>query len=134
MYGSEKLHLTDQKIQMATSSEKVYRDYQLGNFQGNLFALLADKFPLDVRRKILDTYRVNVDCRINIRASVTTSAFGYFISYPKDKFIEIQQVLDEIFNDTHKTPNYPGAYNILKADGYPGISHQSAGDLVVWFS
>ena len=119
---------------MSDSAENVYKDYELGNFQGNLFALLADKFPSDMRRKILNTYRVNLDCQIKVRASVTTNTIGYFISYPKDKFMEIQQTLDEIFSDTHKTPNYPGAYNIARADGYPAISHQRPGNLVLWFS
>lgn len=120
---------------MDQSSKKIYLDFDVGTFTGNIFCLLADKFPVNVRNTILDTYSVVLECRISIRRATKTNHIGYRIEYQKEKYDEIKHILDLIYKDIPKIEGYDYVYNSGHIDSqYPNIHNHNDGTLVVWFS
>lgn len=123
---------------MSTDSEKLYKDYELGRFHGNLFAFLADKFPAEIRLNILENYFVVVDCTITIRFMLETRHLGYFIKLSETKYAQIKSALDEIYKDIPKIDGYPDVYNSESMSNfnrrYPAVHNDEKRPLVVWLS
>ena len=110
-----------------------FRDYDLGTLHGNLFALVADKFPLLVLRDIMQEFSVIMDFKVKVRVSLLNNGIGYFVTYPDDRYDEIKRILDKIYEKFEPTPDYPNIYNLNKLNGYPSIFHRTPGQVVIWF-
>lgn len=110
-----------------------FRDYDLGTLHGNLFALVADKFPLLALRDIMQNFSVIMDFKVKIRVSLLNNSIGYFVTYPNGRYEEIKKILDKIYEKFEPTPDYPNIYNLNKLNGYPSIFHQTPGQTVIWF-
>ena len=121
---------------MSTSSQNLYKDYELGRFHGNLFAFLADKFPAEIRSNILENYFVVVDCTTTIRLLLKTGRLGYFMELSESKYTQIKAALNEVYKDIPKVDGYPDVYNSETMSSfnrrYPTVHNDENRSLVVW--
>lgn len=69
---------------MINKDSDKFKDFKLGTVQGNLFALIADKFPMASLREIIESHSIISDFDIKVRVSYTNKSVGYFISYPRN--------------------------------------------------
>lgn len=116
---------------------KCYVDYEIGKFQGNIFALIADKFPSNIRDEILSNHAVTLDAVLKMRVMNDTKVIGYYFrcqkeGYKESKYPTIKTALDFIFREIPKKDGYPDAYNTgFINKSYPDIINDENGLLMV---